>query len=289
MDWLLIAVGFTGALSLVYLVRLAQRTFRSPASVEVHVKPVGTCADVLAAHIRKARREVLVLAPELANHALAQTFIDTRLHNKVNVEIILDAASERNPASDIAFLIDQGVHPSIDPEHDPSPGVVIIIDRRTVITGSFRLDLNDGPAEESMVVLQNHPEAVAVFLQTYNSHKAHSRPAGARVEGHQATAPVNFIPPPPANEFASEQPLTPEAAAPPQPPVVPFPSPPTYSTPPEDAYDDPAEEPATGDEHFHEPLPKEDFVPLRTAELLAALRRDFGQESVPTAPPGDGV
>src|SRR5947209_7930979 len=111
MDWLLIATGFTGALTLVWLIRLAHRTFWTLPSLEAFVCPAGTGFEVALPHLQLARREVVVVASGLTRPAFAQALVDVRLKRKVNVEVLLAQDSEDDPSSTLPFLLEQGLRP----------------------------------------------------------------------------------------------------------------------------------------------------------------------------------
>src|SRR5262245_59669776 len=111
LDGLLIATGFTGALTLVWLARRAAGLFRAPPSVAGHLSPGGGIAARVRA-IATASREVLFQAHQLACRPVAQALIDARLR-RANVEVVLDPSCEGEAASDLAFLREQGLTPRL--------------------------------------------------------------------------------------------------------------------------------------------------------------------------------
>src|SRR5262245_13209394 len=137
MDALLIATGFTGALTFAWLLRLAVQFIRPAPSVSVSFAPAGGCGDVLVREIGTAQREVLVLAGQLANRPVAQALVDARMRGAA-VEVILDQASERDPQSDLSFLTEQGLTPMTAGK----PGLhhqFVLIDGKTLLLASFPL------------------------------------------------------------------------------------------------------------------------------------------------------
>src|ERR1700731_1481554 len=78
MTWLLLATGFTGGLTFVFLLRRAHRWLVTPFSVSVHHSPKGGCTDAIVAELKKARREILVQAYSFTSKPIAQALLDAK-------------------------------------------------------------------------------------------------------------------------------------------------------------------------------------------------------------------
>src|SRR6266851_26224 len=191
MDWLLVATGFTGALTLLFLARRAYHKIKTPPSVSMHFSPKGGCTDAVVAEIKNAHREILVLAYSFTSKPIAQALVDAKLRG-VHVEVILDHSNEKEAYSDLKFFVEQGLAPVIDPTHAIAHNKVMVIDGRTLITGSFNFT-NQAEAEnaENLLVIKGHPELVGAYRSNFQSHKAHSRApemkaaqAAATTHGH---------------------------------------------------------------------------------------------------------
>src|SRR5262245_6200853 len=102
MDWLLLATGFTGALTVLFLLRLAQRRLSVPPSIETHFSPGGDCTAAIVREIRAARHEVLVLAYSFTSRDVSQALLDAKMRG-VTVEIILDHSNEKEPHTELPF------------------------------------------------------------------------------------------------------------------------------------------------------------------------------------------
>src|SRR5437763_7403678 len=100
LEYLLLATGFTGALTLIYLARLAYQRFFTPPSTTVHFSPKGGCTDVVVGEIKSARHEILVLAYSFTSKPIAEALVEAKLRG-VHVEIILDKSNEREPHTDL--------------------------------------------------------------------------------------------------------------------------------------------------------------------------------------------
>jgi phosphatidylserine/phosphatidylglycerophosphate/cardiolipin synthase-like enzyme len=189
MMWLLLATGFTGALTLVFLVRWVYRQFANALTVAAHFSPKGGCTEAVVAELKKARHEVLVMAYSFSSKPIAQALVDAKARG-VHVEIVLDRSNEQEAYSDLTFFQEQGLAPLLDASHAIAHNKVMVIDKRTVITGSFNFT-HQAEAEnaENLLVIKGHPELIARYRQDFGLHKAHSEaPAQKAVPATQRKA-----------------------------------------------------------------------------------------------------
>src|SRR4051794_9371727 len=136
MDWLLLATGFSGGLTLVFLVRWVHRRLFTPPSVAAYHSPRGGCTDAIVAELKQARREILVQAYSFTSKPIAQALIDAKARG-VRVDILLDRSNEAEAYTELGHFLQQGLTPLVDAHHAIAHNKIIIIDRRTLITGSF--------------------------------------------------------------------------------------------------------------------------------------------------------
>ena len=175
MTWLLIATGFTGAYTLLFLARLAYHRFATPPAVTVHFSPKGGCTEAVVRELGTARHEVLVLAYSFTSKEIAQALVDAKLRG-VHVDIVLDHSNEKEEHTDLHFFLEQGLAPVIDPSHAIAHNKVMVIDGRTLITGSFNFT-HQAEAEnaENLLIFKGHPDLARSYRQNFLAHKDHSR------------------------------------------------------------------------------------------------------------------
>src|SRR5258708_21596552 len=125
--WIFIATGFSGALTLHFLLRLVYRSVAPPASVEAHFSPKGGATDVIVSELGRARREILVLAYSFTSQQISKALVDAKTRG-VHVELILDHSNETEPYSDLHFFLEQNLTPLIDAHHAIAHNKAIIID-----------------------------------------------------------------------------------------------------------------------------------------------------------------
>jgi phosphatidylserine/phosphatidylglycerophosphate/cardiolipin synthase-like enzyme len=176
MEALFIATGFTGALTAIWLARIAYKALHPPLSVGVHFSPGGGCTEIVVREIAGAHHEVLVLAYGFTSKPIAQALVDAKLRG-VHVEIILDHSNENDPHSLLPFLVEQGLPPLIDPHHAIAHNKVIVVDSKTVLTGSFNFTQQaETHNAENLVLIKSHPELARNYRQDFTNHKGHARP-----------------------------------------------------------------------------------------------------------------
>src|SRR6202035_4136246 len=128
MTWLLLATGFTGALTLVFYVRKIYYWIVTPPSIEVHYSPKGGCTDAVVRELKQARREILVQAYSFTSKPIAQALVEAKAR-KVHIEILLDKSNEQETYTELKHLIEEGITPLIDAHHAIAHNKVMIIDR----------------------------------------------------------------------------------------------------------------------------------------------------------------
>jgi phosphatidylserine/phosphatidylglycerophosphate/cardiolipin synthase-like enzyme len=190
MMWLLLATGFTGAYTLLFVGRVLHRRFASPPSVAVHFSPKGGCTDAVVQELQAARREILVLAYSFTSTPIAQALVDAKLRG-VHVDIVLDHSNEKEEHTDLHFFLEQGLVPLIDPKHAIAHNKVMILDGRTLVTGSFNFT-NQAEHEnaENLIVIKGHPDIVNSYRKDFASHKAHARQPEVKARPAAAATPA---------------------------------------------------------------------------------------------------
>ena len=190
MTWLLLATGFTGALTLVFLLRQAYHNFTKLPEHSAHFSPKGGCTDVVVQEIHKARSEVLVQAYSFTSRPIAQALVDAKLRG-VHVDIVLDHSNEKEEYTDLHFFLEQGLTPLVDPHHAIAHNKVMVLDSRTVITGSFNFTHQaENENAENLLIIKGHPELVGAYRKDFAGHKSHARQPDVKARP-AAKAPAN--------------------------------------------------------------------------------------------------
>lgn len=192
MTWLLLSTGFTGGMALVFVLRWLQHWLFTPPSVAVHFSPDGGCTNAVVNELLHARHEILVQAYSFSSKPIAEALIAAKKKG-VHVEILMDHSNEQEPYSDLHWFLEAGLEPKIDTKHAIAHNKVMIVDKKTLITGSFNFT-NQAEAHnaENLLVLKGHPELIASYRAAFESHKAHCQAPQLKVQAakdhHRAAA-----------------------------------------------------------------------------------------------------
>jgi phosphatidylserine/phosphatidylglycerophosphate/cardiolipin synthase-like enzyme len=92
----------------------------------------------------------------------------------VKVEVILDKSQRTQSYSSATFLFNAGIPTRIDAQHSIAHNKVMIIDGKTVITGSFNFTkaAEESNAENLLII---HDEKLASFYtKNWHEHAGHS-------------------------------------------------------------------------------------------------------------------
>ena len=189
-----------GALLLVvavgYALHAIRGYFRANPMIAAHFSPKGGCTAAIVAEVSAARREVLVMAysfscPDIASALIAATA------RRVRVVVLLDRSNEIETYSELGDLRKHGVEVWIDACHAIAHNKVIVIDRRTVITGSFNFTRQAENANaENLLVLRDHYDLATRYRANFHTHKEHSHASGAS-EAPEAHSHSGHAPPAP--------------------------------------------------------------------------------------------
>jgi phosphatidylserine/phosphatidylglycerophosphate/cardiolipin synthase-like enzyme len=175
--WVEMATGFTGALTLVFLLRLAARRFGLLPSVSVHFSPKGGCQEAVLREIKSARYEILVQAYSFTAEPLTFALVEAKKRG-LHVEILLDHSNQKERYSDLHIFLEQGLAPLLDAEHPIAHNKVMIIDKKVLITGSFNFTHQaEHENAENLLILKGNPELLSAYRQNFLTHKAHCKPA----------------------------------------------------------------------------------------------------------------
>jgi phosphatidylserine/phosphatidylglycerophosphate/cardiolipin synthase-like enzyme len=175
MMWLLLATGFTGALTLLFVVRRIAHKLFTPPSIAVYHSPKGGCTEAVVRELGKARREVLVQAYSFTSKPIAEALVAAKARG-VHIEILLDKSNQQETYTELGHLLQEGLAPHIDAKHAIAHNKIMLIDRRTVVTGSFNFT-HQAEIEnaENLLIIKGHPDLARSYHDSFASHKAHSQ------------------------------------------------------------------------------------------------------------------
>jgi phosphatidylserine/phosphatidylglycerophosphate/cardiolipin synthase-like enzyme len=186
LDWL--DVKLLGALllavALAHALLAIRKWFSQDATIHAHFSPKGGCTAAVVAEVGQARSEVLVMAysfscPDIANALIAAA------GRGVQVVVLLDRSNEAETYSELGDLEKHGMEVLIDACHAIAHNKVIVIDGRTVLTGSFNFTRQaEHENAENLLILREHYDLAALYRANFHTHKAHCQAPGTRQPAH---------------------------------------------------------------------------------------------------------
>ena len=202
MMWLLLATGFTGGLTLVFVLRWIAHWLTVPFSVSAHFSPKGGCTDAVLDQLGRAKKEIVVLARSFSSERLAKGLLEAKLRG-VRVDVILDRQNEKDPTSDLHLFAEQGLAPALDTHFTCLHDNLVLIDGKTVLLGSF--DFTRQAEEENsdgLLVLAGHPAVASACRKHFQDARSHARefrlPTPPKPAEKPAPVPKIEMPPPDA-------------------------------------------------------------------------------------------
>ncbi len=148
-------------------------------ATQVYFSPYGGATQAIIDQINNAKTEILVQAYSFTSAPLAKALVDAHKRG-VKVEVILDKSQRKQQYSSATFLANMGVPTYIDSIHAIAHNKVMIIDKETVITGSFNFTKAAEEKNAENVLILKSKELASVYIDNWMKHKEHSEPYQAR-------------------------------------------------------------------------------------------------------------
>jgi phosphatidylserine/phosphatidylglycerophosphate/cardiolipin synthase-like enzyme len=143
------------------------------SKAQVYFSPNGGCTKAIIKEIEDAESEILIQAYSFTSKPIAQALV--KAHKKgIHVEIILDKSNTSSEFSALDFTAHAGIPAYIDAEHASAHNQIIIIDRETVITGSFNFTkAAEEKNAENLLIIKSR-ELAKLYLNNWQEHRKHS-------------------------------------------------------------------------------------------------------------------
>ena len=142
--------------------------------VQVFYSPRGGCTEAVVNAIREAKFEILVQAYSFTSAPIAKALVDAHKRG-IRVQIILDRSQRKERYSSADFTAHAGIPTYIDAAHAIAHNKIMVIDKATVITGSFNFTkAAEQNNAENLLVIQSR-ELAKVYGENWGEHREHSR------------------------------------------------------------------------------------------------------------------
>jgi phosphatidylserine/phosphatidylglycerophosphate/cardiolipin synthase-like enzyme len=175
-----------GTLFLNVLLMLTVCTLCSPAQAsdvmipgntpaQVYFSPKGGCMEAIVKMMAAAQSEILVQAFSFGSPALTDALLQAHSRG-VKVALILDKSERMEGLTPAAILSNAGVPVYLDGKHALANNRVIVIDRRTVMTGSFNFNKASEEMNAENLLMLESKALSALYRENWLQHRQHSEP-----------------------------------------------------------------------------------------------------------------
>jgi len=141
---------------------------------QVYFSPKGGCTQAIVNAIDQAQTSILVQAYSFTSYAIAEALINAHKRG-VKVEAIFDKGQIHEKKTKLGLLAKAGTPVSLDGAHAIAHNKVMVIDGKTVITGSFNFtNAAEEKNAENLLILDDAALA-AEYTDNWNKHRKHSK------------------------------------------------------------------------------------------------------------------
>ena len=161
-------------LSFLILSFVAITAFAFQAEItKVCFSPNGGCTESIVKEINAAKSEILVQAYSFTSAPIAKALTDA-FKRGIKVEAILDKSQRKERYTSATFISNAGIPTYIDDKHAIAHNKIMVIDRETVITGSFNFTKAAEEKNAENLLILKDKELAKVYIDNWCKHKEHS-------------------------------------------------------------------------------------------------------------------
>ena len=143
------------------------------ASVDIYFSPNGGCTDAIIEVIEHAKMEILVQSYSFTSKPIVQALVNAHKRG-VKTRVILDRSNQTAKYSAADFTAHMGIPTFIDDAHAIAHNKIMIVDRETVITGSFNFTKAAEERNAENLLIIRSKELARMYIDNWNDHQKHS-------------------------------------------------------------------------------------------------------------------
>ncbi len=144
------------------------------SEISVYFSPKGGCTDACVREIQAARQMIFVQAYSFTSAPIAKALTDAHARG-VKVTVVLDKSQKGEKYTEADFVLQAGIPTYIDEKHAIAHNKIMLIDGRTIITGSFNFTKSAEESNaENLLVMHDMPQLYAAYQQNFQAHLGHS-------------------------------------------------------------------------------------------------------------------
>lgn len=144
-------------------------------NVRVCFSPNGHCLEQILDQINQARESIRVQGYSFTSAPIAMALIKAK-EKGVKVEIILDKSQKRAPHSQFNRFLHEGMALWIDHKPAIQHNKVMIIDGRTLLTGSYNwTNAAEHRNAENLLMIEDTPTLLQNYMHNFNKRRSLSQ------------------------------------------------------------------------------------------------------------------
>jgi phosphatidylserine/phosphatidylglycerophosphate/cardiolipin synthase-like enzyme len=147
---------------------------------QVYFSPNGKCTEAIVKEIGSAKSEIFVQAYSFTSTPIAKALIDAH-KRRVKVEAILDKGQRKEKYTSGTFLTNMGIPTYIDAKHAIAHNKIMVIDGKTVITGSFNFTKAAEEKNAENLLIIKSIELAKIYMNNWAKHKEHAEAYQGRI------------------------------------------------------------------------------------------------------------
>lgn len=149
--------------------------FQGTGETEVYFSPDGGATAAIVREIDRASYKILVQAYSFTSKPIASALLRAQKRN-VEVTVIMDGRELKEKYNAVRFFKNSRVQIFLDDKHAIAHNKVIIVDNKTLITGSFNFTkAAEFENAENLLVFKDNPPLVERYEKNFYEHLSHSR------------------------------------------------------------------------------------------------------------------
>ena len=145
-----------------------------------YFSPEGGCTDAIVREIESANRAVELQGYSFTSRPIGSALVAAGKRG-VRVTLVLDAAQTSEHRAEASYVARAGIPVYLDARHAIAHNKIVLIDDRTIITGSFNFTrAAEQENAENIVILHDFARLQSAYEDNFRVHLAHSQPFDAR-------------------------------------------------------------------------------------------------------------
>ncbi|MDD3266244.1 MAG: phospholipase D family protein [Burkholderiales bacterium] len=140
---------------------------KATGTIEVAFSPKNGATSTIIKAINEAQKTILVSAYNFTSKDIAKALLNKKKQG-LEIKIILDKSQVTQKYSSATFFANLGFDMRIDIKHAIYHDKVMIIDDKTVITGSFNFTkAAEEKNAENVLIIRNNPELAKLYTEDW--------------------------------------------------------------------------------------------------------------------------